>query len=189
MTDNNEQITEAQVLQQMIAGLSPLDDDARLRLLETVSRFFDLSLAGRARTSPISAPTTATPDDDFDAAAEQSPKAFLFEKNPRTLLERVACLAYYLTHYRDTHHFKTLDISKLNTEAAQTKFSNTAQSVADAMRAGLLAAASRGNKQLSALGEEYVKALPDREQARAVMKRMRPRKPRKKSTPSKNKKQ
>jgi len=46
-----------------------------------------------------------------------SPKDFLLEKQPRTDVERIACLAYYLTHYRATPHFKTIDLSILNTEA------------------------------------------------------------------------
>lgn len=54
------------------------------------------------------------------------PKEFMVQKRPRTDIERVACLGFYLTHYRDTPHFKTLDISKLNTEAAQPKFTNAA---------------------------------------------------------------
>ena len=51
-------------------------------------------------------------------ASRESPKDFLFRKEPNTDVERVACLAYYLTHRRGTNHFKTIDISKLNTEAA-----------------------------------------------------------------------
>ena len=34
-----------------------------------------------------------------------SPKDFLMEKAPNTDVERIACLAYYLTHYRSTPHF------------------------------------------------------------------------------------
>ena len=66
-------------------------------------------------------------------------------------------------------HFKTLDISKLNTEAAQVKFSNPAVAVDDATKQRYLVQATRGNKQLSALGEQFVMALPDRDRAREVM--------------------
>ena len=65
-----------------------------------------------------------------------TPKEFILQKQPHTGVERVACLAYYLTHYRDISHFKTLDISKLNTEAAQPKFANAALSVNDASKTG-----------------------------------------------------
>ena len=97
-----------------------------------------------------------------------SPKDFLFRKRPTTDVERVACLAFYLTHYRDTPHFKTLDISKINTEAAQRKFANAAATVNNATRDGYLALASKGMKQLAAEGERYVDALPDRTAARAA---------------------
>ncbi len=105
----------------------------------------------------------------------------MFQKQPNTQIERVACLAYYLTHHRGTPHFKTTDISKLNTEAAQSKLSNVSHAVNDATRAGLLATAAKGTKQLSALGEKYVEALPDRAAAKAVGPTMRGRRPRKKS--------
>ena len=89
-------------------------------------------------------------------------------------MERVACLAYYLAHYRDQLHFKTADIRALNTEAAQRKFSNTAAAVGNAMNYGYLAPAIKGMKQLSAGGEMYVEALPDREAANSAMAHARP---------------
>jgi len=104
-----------------------------------------------------------------------SPKEFMIEKQPRTDVERVACLAYYLTHYRDQPHFKTLDLSKLNTEAAQPKFSNAANSVNNAVKRGYLAPSTKGNRQLSAAGEQFVHALPDREAAKNAMANHRPR--------------
>ena len=36
-----------------------------------------------------------------------TPKQFLAQKKPENNYERVACLAYYLTHYREMLHFKT----------------------------------------------------------------------------------
>lgn len=80
-----------------------------------------------------------------------------------------------LTHYRDSPHFKTLDISKLNTEAAQPKFSNAAVAVDNAMKTGYLVAATKGNKQLSAPGEQFVLKLPDRDAAKLAMASARPR--------------
>jgi len=88
-------------------------------------------------------------------------------------VERVACLAYYLTHYRSIPEFKTLDISKLNTEAAQPKFSNASVPVDNARQKTFLVSTTRGNKQLGALGERFVQALPDREAAKNVMHNLR----------------
>jgi hypothetical protein len=114
-----------------------------------------------------------------------SPKEFLLEKSPKTDIERVACLAYFLTYYRDTPQFKTLDISKLNTEAAQIKFSKAAKAVDNAAaQVGFLVQATKGNKQLSSVGELYVQALPDREAAKIAIANIRPRKKSKKNIPN-----
>jgi hypothetical protein len=96
------------------------------------------------------------------------------KKQPRSDVERIACLGYYLGHYRDQPHFKTLDISKLNTEAAQSKFSNAANAVNNATTYGYLVPASKGMKQLSAGGEMFVEALPDRDAAAAALANTRP---------------
>jgi hypothetical protein len=106
----------------------------------------------------------------FSEDRTQSAKEFLRDKRPSTDVDRVACLAYYLTHYRDTPHFKTLDISTLNTEAAQPKLTNASMAVDNATKAGLLVQALKGAKQLSAAGETYVQHLPDREAARENLK-------------------
>jgi len=115
------------------------------------------------------------PSDRFSKDRDISPKEFLLKKQPRTDVERVTCLAYYLTQYREQRYFKTLDISKLNTEAAQIKFSNPAKAVDNATSYGYLAPATKGNKQISAGGELFVDALPDRDAARAAMLNARPR--------------
>ena len=112
---------------------------------------------------------------EFSEDRSMSPKQFMFEKQPKTDVERVACLAYYLTHYRNAPHFKTLDISKLNTEAAQIKFSNPTVAVDNALKANYLAIATKGNKQVSAPGELFVQALPDREKAKEIMANVRQR--------------
>jgi hypothetical protein len=109
------------------------------------------------------------------------------QKRPDTDIDRIACLAYYLTHYRDTPAFKTVDLSKLNTEAAQRKFANAAYAANNALKAGLLVPATKGARQLSAMGEEYVHVLPDRDAARATLTSSRGR-ARKRSTSMKRKK-
>jgi hypothetical protein len=158
---------EVATLQEMISVLSEYDEDTRIRLLRTVQTFFGV-------------------EGDFSDHPEIPPKDFILEKRPRTDVERVVCLAYYLAHYRNKKHFRTLDVSKLNTEAAQPKFSNPSNAVASAMKCGYLAQASKVLRQLSAAGERFVLALPDREAARAAMKRMRPRRSTKPKAARKN---
>jgi hypothetical protein len=107
------------------------------------------------------------------------------QKQPRTDVERVACLAFYLMHYRNAPHFKTIDISKLNTEAAQSKMSNAHVAVNNATQTGYLVPAVRGAKQISAAGEVFVQALPDREAAKTAMVKVKPRKKSRKSQKAK----
>jgi hypothetical protein len=80
-----------------------------------------------------------------------------------------------------------LDISKLNTEAAQARFSNTAYAVDNATKYGYLVPAVKGAKQLSAAGELFVDKLPDREAAKEAMKTARPKRKSRKSSRNKNK--
>lgn len=160
----------SEVLPEVIESFRKIDPESRKRLLSTIATFFDIKAdQGEAIPAPSGARTSYSEDRSL------SPKEFLRQKQPRTDMERVACLAYYLTHYRDTPHFKTLDISKLNTEAAQTKFANAANSVNNAASHGYLTASTKGNKQLTLAGESFVDALPDREAAREAMANARPR--------------
>ena len=97
----------------------------------------------------------------------------MLEKAPHTDIDRVVCLGYYLSHYADKPHFKTTDISAMNTEAAQRKLTNATYAINNAVQGGYFVAAHGGNKQLSAVGEQYVEALPDREAAKSIVARLR----------------
>jgi hypothetical protein len=172
----SDMTAEVEALQEIFQALRPLDREAQLRLLDTLAAFFGSSTRRVLSSSPSRVGDSTGPAyPSFSSDLSISPKDFLLEKQPRTDVERVACLAYYLTHYRDMPHFKTLDVSKLNTEAAQPKFSNTANSVNNAVKRGYLVPASKGYRQLSAQGEQFVQALPDRDAARQVMATLRPR--------------
>ena len=148
-------------VQTIIDQLIGFDPGTKQRILRTVGTFFDVSAHSFKQTDNPPSATRPLREPHFGEDAELSPKDFLFQKEPATDVDRVACLAYYLTHFRDTAHFKTVDISRLNTEAAQMKFSNAAYAVTNATNAGLLVSAGKGQKQLSAMGERYVEALPD----------------------------
>ena len=174
----DKQIHEA--TQEVINQLINFEDDVRRRIFRTALTFYGLDSLIISPVTPHQNTSsgnvhTAIRAPNFTEHAELSPKDFLFQKQPRTDIERIACLAYYLTHYRSTKHFKTIDLSKLNTEAAQIKFSNAAFTVVNATNSGLLVPAEKGNKQISALGERYVEALPDRNAAKEAMAGLRTR--------------
>jgi len=183
--------TEFEALNRVISALQPLDDEARQRIIEAAVTFLKVHIGSgvrRVQSIPATGPATvSTPHGSSSAHApfsentEMSPKDFLLEKQPRTDVERIACLAYYLTHYRGTPHFKTIDLSMLNTEAAQPKFANAANSSNNAVKMGYLVPSSKGQRQLSAVGERFVRALPDRDAARAALESFR-RRPRAKRT-------
>jgi hypothetical protein len=168
---------ELNAWQTVVSALQPLSVEARQRIIDSVVTFLGLSgPRGAHPRAPVGvALQGATRSPTYSADTSMSPKDFLLEKQPRTDVERMACLAYYLTHYRDTPHFKTLDLSKLNTESAQPKFANAANTTNNAVKRGYLVPSSKGQRQLGAAGERFVLALPDREAAKAAMAAVRPR--------------
>jgi|GEM_PF-473095 len=167
---------ELNVFTSVINALNRLDDRGKIKMLRTVATFLDIETEpprerkgpDRAEGAQQTVETPVAPKASFTEDRAPTPKQFLFEKAPITEVERVACLGYFLAHYRQMPHFKTFDISQLNTDAAQTKFSNPARAVDHATQAGLLAQAGGGKKQISSTGELYVQALPDREAAKQV---------------------
>jgi hypothetical protein len=169
-------VDDVEALSTILGVLKQLDPLVQSRVLHSVETFLGVVSPQKVNVQPLAdLPPSRTPGQDFSRDRVVSPKEFMRDKNPTTDVERVACLSYYLTHYRDTPHFKTLDISTLNTEAAQPKFSNTSVAVDNARSLGYLAPATSGNKQLSAAGERFVELLPDRDAAREAMQRFRPR--------------
>jgi hypothetical protein len=162
---------ELKAFNAIVSAVGRLEEDARTRVITSALTFLGMAPASHRAPDypPGSRGPSDAPHDGFSEDRTISPKEFMLDKKPRMDVDRIACLAYYLTHYRDTPHFKTLDLSKLNTEAAQVKFSNAAKAVNNAASAGLLVPAGSGKKQISAIGELYVQALPDREAARAAI--------------------
>ena len=171
-------------VQKIIDAMLEFDPETRARMLRTVATFFtiDIPYLSEERNSPSSSREGATPP--FSNRDELSPKEFLIQKKPKTDVERVACLAFYLMHYRNVPHFKTTEINKLNTEAAQLKFSNASNAVNNATQSGFLVPAPKGAKQLSAAGEQFVDHLPDHVSARKKMSELKPRRRKKSNTKS-----
>ncbi|SRR5258708_6093218 len=157
-------------LNQVLSILKNVDPSERERILDATSTFFGIQLKQHALLGVVPhRPGPAVSGSSFSDVGSPTPKEFLLQKQPQSEVERVACLAYYLTHYRDMPHFRTIDLSKLNTEAAQPKFANAAWAASNALKRGYLAPVGSSERQLSAAGEQFVGRLPDRAAARAAM--------------------
>ncbi len=172
---------DVEALSQIVTILKQLEPDTQKRVLEFVHAFLGSFASSPPRAIDYSRPILSdkasfgNTSTNFSRDRSLAPKEFMSEKRPITDVDRVVCVAYYLTHYRDTPQFKTLDVSALNTEAAQPKFSNSSVAVENATRDGLLVPAVKGTKQITAAGERYVDLLPDRERAREALRQFRPR--------------
>jgi len=118
-------------------------------------------VAGGADTATRAAPT---------GDGEPTAKLFLAQKRPKTDSERVACLAYYLTHHRKAPQFGSEELGKLQTEASIPPLRDMKTAVANATSsAGYLAPAGQGQKQITVRGEAVVGALPDRDAVKQAM--------------------
>ncbi len=178
------------VLVNIIEEFEKLNYKGRENVLRVLMSLSNIELRGAVNTSRpqgqvsqiASNHTIIEAVGSFSEDRSISPKDFILEKQHQTDVERVTCLAYYLTHYRDTPNFKPVDISTLNTEAAQPKLSNARQAVRNAVVSGYLALAANDTKQISALGGQFVQALPDREAAKASMTNARPKRKTRKAT-------
>jgi len=173
---------DLKVLNEVLAAFGRLKPDRREKILSIVATYYGVKAP--EAISVLAAPhhgDATRSEPSFSEDRSISPKQFMLEKQPKTDVERVACLAYYLTHYRGIQNFNALDVSKLNTEAAQVKFADASVALANATKLNYLAPAGKGAKQLSALGEQFVLALPDRDRARNIMASARPRRKRRKA--------
>ena len=166
---------ELDALKVILHALEPLDESQRSFVLKTVAERLgitrDVQAAsenkqerhGAGSLGSGSAPVLSDMNGSLDG---QTPKQFLKAKMPNTDVQRVACLAFYLTHVRNQSQFDTEAITKLNTEALGTRLSNPSGAVNNAMNQNrFLAPVGKGNKQITGLGEDVVNALPDQEAA------------------------
>lgn len=165
MEGSNEH--ELQAFQAALAALWSLDDEGRRRAVTGLAGALGVAGPGAVVGGAAPRADVAFPGKAGDLG---TPKQFLASKAPQTDVERIAVLAYFLTHARDTPHFVTKELSDLNTEAAGPRFSNASYAASNATKkSGLLAAALGGKKQITARGEALVEALPDRQAVTAAL--------------------
>jgi hypothetical protein len=163
---------EVAALGTVIDALDPLEENKRLWVLQTAASRFSLTMnpaVSGGGNPPKGADNPLGPSTDKIAGGtEISPQSFIRAKNPTTDVQRIACLAYYLTKHRNTTRFKTKQLTDLNTEAKSPNFSNAAVAVNNARKEKYLTPAGGGEKQLTSPGEDLVEALPDQEKVKAL---------------------
>ncbi len=166
--------TEIQALSSVLSALDGLGAEDQTWVLDTAASRLSLKMGHRGTRTPGS-PRAFSPPQTGGAGNGGTAREFVRAKNPRNDVQRIACLAYYLTRYRDTPTFKSRDLTTLNTEAAGPRFnvSRAANNATNQNR--YLAAAGSGQKQITPLGEEVVNALPDQTAAAAAEAEGRPR--------------
>jgi hypothetical protein len=161
---------EVEAMQTSLGALSVLDQAEQKRVLEWLADKLNLATIGVPSPGVSERGTVSNAKASATHGNTPTPKHFMVEKRPTTDVERITCLAYYLTHYRDTTHFKSKQLGELNKEAAQPKFSNAAVAVKNAtVQNQYLSAAAAGNKQITARGEAIVEALPDQEKVKVAL--------------------
>ncbi len=177
MGDAKKQLKAMQAAQRALVSL---ERDEQVVVLDLLARNLGLTPVADPSTP---APVAGTPPPP--AASPTSAKAFMAQKKPQTEIERMTCLAYYLSHYGNMPKFKTRDLTNLaKGDAAQPRFTNAAQSVKDAAKAKYFAPAGSGQKQMTTRGDALVEALPDRERVKKALEEHvigRPRKTRRKA--------
>jgi hypothetical protein len=175
---------ELNAVKTIYEALFPLDTSGRAFVLTTVSSRLQVSPTSSREISgnthhetPTSAITLAKPQIP-QSGTEITSKEFLKQKAPITDVQRIACLAYYLTRHRNQPQFKTKDLTKLNSEAKQPQMSNPSMTVMNATRQNeFLAPLPGGFRQITAFGEEIVDALPDQDAVKKLFgARRKPRK-------------
>jgi hypothetical protein len=179
---------ELKSLKTILDALEPLDEAQRRFVLKTVTERLGIAMtpgfvpANTGGGGPIggSATPPAPATGGGGVLNGQTARQFLKTKLPKKDVLRIACLAYYLTHGMSQRHFKTEDLTKLNSDAGGTELSNPSMAVSNATKQNkYLAPVGKGQKQITTLGEDVVEALPDELALAAVLARHK--KPRKKT--------
>ena len=104
-TDNTESRKTSAVLADIISAMDALEATERDRVLTTLTTYYGLGNTPPAHAFSHHPDTIHSAFPPF-GREEKDPKAFFKEKGPKTDVERIACLAFYLANYRDVPFFK-----------------------------------------------------------------------------------
>jgi hypothetical protein len=137
MAQLNPVQTQIDVLGKITTALAEVEEAQRPQILKMVADLLGVPAGAppdEQRAPPPPPSQRTTPPSAVTPESGVTPKQFIAQKQPETDVERVACLAYYLTHHRKIPRFKAKDIAEINTAAAQPKFTNIRAAVENATR-------------------------------------------------------
>jgi hypothetical protein len=162
MATKAEYQSDVDALGTVLDALSKLQVAGQQWVLDTAAARLHISVpsAGQRLKNLPPSDSGATPPANTNLG-DLKPKEFVKHKAPNSDVDRVACLAFYLTNVRQTPAYAARDLSTLNTEAAGPRF-NMSRALDNATRLSCyLTSAGKGKKQITTLGEDVVEALPD----------------------------
>ena len=174
MSNESAEDDVVKAISTLMSVLKPLDDAARVHVLEFVIKRLGISLTA-VPTEPIHKSVTS----DVNSVPQTPPaptlagavdiRSFAAEKSPKTVNQKVAVLAYYLAHLAPVSERRDYLVSDdISTYFIQAGFElPTAQpsmTLTNAKNAGYLNALDRGQYKLNAVGHNLVAhKLPGRE--------------------------
>lgn len=165
-----KKVSEHDALKVIDLQLEDLSAEERQRVFDWISLKYKIT-----SSQPLSALGGAPPGGNNNNNNNRLPaggtiKDFITLKKPQGFYERIACLVHYLESVQGVTGVKTVDITKANTDAKQTKIPSSSVYVANATKIyGFLISIGAGKKGLSARGEAVVNALPNREAVKTAL--------------------
>jgi hypothetical protein len=159
------------------AALAPLDEPDRKVALQLVAVSLGLAVprasGGGGADDELDGDDTDDEEKPKRRSGTPSAQEFLEEKKPTSVLEEIACLAFYLAKFDETRRWKPAQIEKLGHNAGGSGFVKVSRDVSNAKAGGVVTSVGGGLWQITRDGEALVKALPDRSTAEAVLKARR----------------
>jgi hypothetical protein len=162
MADDDDNEDDVKAIPVIIAALKPLNAESRIRVLEFVLKKLGVSLSANApHTDALpAAPTTPLPANPPPFGVRDI-RSFAAEKQPRTVNEKVAVIAYYLAHLAPEGERRDYLISDdIKPYFIQADFAlptaAPGMTLTNAKNAGYLNALDRGQYKLNAVGHNLV---------------------------------
>jgi hypothetical protein len=175
----------------LMSALKPLDQDARIHVLEFVLKRLGISLTSAPANKPDAPNLNPTPPNPVVQAAGfpggVDIRSFAAEKDPKTLSQKLAVICYYLAHLAPVSERRDFlvadDIRPYFTQAGFELPSSPANTaLINAKNAGYLSALDRGKYKLTAVGHNLVAhKLPSREAGQTKRKTAKRSNPRRKT--------